>query len=64
MGSHVAIEERDTKEVADIEGVKVFNPAFDVTTKENISMIITEDGVIPPEAAYGVIKEKFGWSLE
>ncbi len=63
MGAHVPIEERDPKEVAEITGVKVFNPAFDLTPKENISMIITEEGIIPPEAAYDIIKQKFAWSL-
>ncbi len=58
------IEERDPKEVADIEGVGVFNPAFDVTQKEYVNMIVTEYGVIPPEAAYNLIKERFGWSLQ
>lgn len=62
-GSLVAIEERDTKEVWDQKGVTIFNPAFDVTHKEYVSMIVTETGIIPPEAAYNVLKEKFGWSL-
>lgn len=63
QGGLVDIEERDPKEVADIKGVKVFNPAFDITSKEYIGMIVTEDGIIPPEASYHVLKEKFGWSL-
>ncbi len=64
LGSLVQIEERDPEEVGNIEGVKIFNPAFDVTSKEYIGMIVTEDGIIPPEAAYHVLKEKFGWSME
>lgn len=64
LGGMVKIEERDSSEVTDIPHVKVFNPAFDITPKENISMIVTENGIIPPEAAYNLLKEKFGWSLE
>ncbi|MFH1403003.1 MAG: ribose 1,5-bisphosphate isomerase [Candidatus Altiarchaeota archaeon] len=63
MGGVSVIEERDPKEVAEIEGVRVFNPAFDVTPKEYVNMIITEYGIIPPEAAYSLLKERFGWSL-
>jgi translation initiation factor 2B subunit (eIF-2B alpha/beta/delta family) len=29
-----------------------------------VDVIITEFGVIPPQAAYSLIKEKFGWRLE
>ena len=63
-GEIVKIEERDPAEVLDDPRVKVFNPAFDVTTKEYVNMIVTEYGVIPPEAAYHLIKDKFGWTLE
>ncbi|MBD3388449.1 MAG: ribose 1,5-bisphosphate isomerase [Candidatus Altiarchaeales archaeon] len=62
-GEVVEIEERDASEVAELPGVKVFNPAFDITPKEHVNMIVTEDGVIPPEAAYQVLKDRFGWSL-
>ncbi|GJQ58220.1 MAG: S-methyl-5-thioribose-1-phosphate isomerase [Candidatus Scalindua sp. AMX11] len=52
-GTEIPIEERDPAEVTHIqgnriapEGVKVFNPAFDVTPAGNIKAIITERGVI------------------
>jgi methylthioribose-1-phosphate isomerase len=52
-GSKIPIEERSHEEVTHImgkriapEGVKVFNPAFDVTDNELITAIITEKGVI------------------
>ena len=67
MGSVVEIEERDAAEVVEIgklPNVRVMNPAFDVTDAEYISMIITEYGVIPPQAAYHLLKEKFGWELD
>lgn len=54
-GKDIVIEERDEKEVTHIngvqiapEGVKVYNPSFDVTPNENITAIITEKGVIRP----------------
>ena len=54
-GKDIPIEQRDPKEVSHIfgkplapKGMKVFNPAFDVTPQELISAIITEKGVINP----------------
>jgi methylthioribose-1-phosphate isomerase len=54
-GKEIPIEQRDPKEVSHIfgralapKGTKVFNPAFDVTSHELISAIITEKGVINP----------------
>jgi len=54
-GSDIPIEQRDPTEVSHIfgkplapKGMKVFNPAFDVTAHELISAIITEKGVINP----------------
>ena len=63
MGTISEIEERDPSEVTDMKDVKVFNPAFDITPKDHVNMIITEHGIIPPEAAYHILKEKFGWTL-
>ena len=52
-GHDIPIEFRDNKEVTEInnvqiapKGVKVFNPAFDVTTHDLISGIITENRVL------------------
>jgi len=55
-GEDIVIEERDPKEVTEMwyrepmapEGVKVFNPAFDVTGHELITAIVTERGIIRP----------------
>jgi methylthioribose-1-phosphate isomerase len=51
-GSHIPIEERDSRELTEIEGVHaapdgcpVFNPGFDVTPGELITAIVTETGV-------------------
>jgi len=52
-GKQIPIEERAGEELSDFggrrivpEGVKVYNPAFDVTEAGYISAIITERGVI------------------
>ena len=54
-GKDIPIEQRDPKEVSHIfgkalapKGIHIFNPAFDVTSQELISAIITEKGVIYP----------------
>ena len=54
-GQEIPIEQRDPKEVSHIfgralvpKGIKIFNPAFDVTSQDLISAIITEKGVIHP----------------
>lgn len=50
------IEERNQKEVINIgceriapEGVKVLNPAFDITPLEYVDAVITEEGILVPE---------------
>jgi ribose 1,5-bisphosphate isomerase len=66
LGSIVKIEERDSSEVLEpgkIRKLKIRNPAFDITDVSYISMIVTEYGVIPPQAVYSILKEKFGWEL-
>jgi len=54
-GDGITIEERDAEEVTCTFGVrtaplgiKVYNPAFDVTPHSNITAIITEKGIIRP----------------
>ncbi len=62
IGALVEIEERSPEEVANPEefkGVKIRNPAFDVTPPEYIDLIITEKGVFPPQAAFIVLREEF-----
>ena len=64
LGEIIEIEERDPAEVADpkkFKGVKIRNPVFDVTPPEYVDLIITEKGVMPPQAALSLIKEEFGW---
>ena len=55
-GKDIKIEQRPAEEVTTMwykermapEGVKVFNPAFDVTDADLITAIITEKGVLCP----------------
>lgn len=67
FGELVVIEERDPSEVAPEEilklPIKVRNPAFDVTPRDYIDLIITEIGAIPPEMAYLIIKERLGYAI-
>ncbi len=66
-GKHIPIEQREASEVTSLffkkpiaaKGVKVFNPAFDVTDSKLIAAIITDKGVI--KATYiKNIKQKIG----
>lgn len=52
-GAHIPIEERAPEEVTEgfgkrtaPQGIKVFNPAFDVTPNEYVTAIITEKGIV------------------
>jgi methylthioribose-1-phosphate isomerase len=54
-GAEIPIEQRDPREVSHIfghaitpRGVRILNPAFDVTAHELVTAIITEKGVITP----------------
>lgn len=64
MGKMVKIEERDPAEITKIRGVKIRNPAFDITDAEYIDFIITEEGIIPAQEAYHLMREKYGWELK
>lgn len=55
-GDHIPVEQRDPSEVTDLyferriapAGVKVYNPAFDITPADLISGIVTERGIFRP----------------
>jgi methylthioribose-1-phosphate isomerase len=62
-GKEIPIEERKSDEITcglgrrtAPEGVKTFNPAFDVTPNELITAIITEKGVISQPYSEGLKK--------
>jgi len=69
IGEMIQIEEREAGEVLPDEiartlpHVTVRNPAFDVTPAEFIDIIVTEQGAIPPQMAYVIIKEYLGWDI-
>ena len=62
FGELIEIEERDPVSVLDdpelmkLPNIKVRNPAFDVTSPQDIDLIITERGVIPPQAAIMIVR--------
>jgi len=66
VGELIEIEERDASEIiapsemTQLPHVVVRNPAFDVTPPEYIDLIITEKGIIPPQAAVLILQEQFG----
>ena len=62
-GSEIEIEERSSKEVTHIRGVQVapdnievYNPAFDLTPNENITVIMTEKGIIYKPFTENILK--------
>lgn len=62
-GDDIPIEERDSEEVScgfgkrtAPEGVKVYNPAFDVTPHELITAIITDKGIVEDPDEAGIAK--------
>lgn len=63
FGELIEIEERDPSfvledtEMRKLPNLSVRNPAFDVTSPEDIDLIITERGVIPPQAAIMIVRE-------
>jgi len=66
FGELIEIEERDPSfvledtEMRKLPCLSVRNPAFDVTSPEDIDLIITERGVIPPQAAIMIVRETKG----
>lgn len=63
-GKDIPIEQRDAKEITDLffkqpiapKGIKVFNPAFDITPHDLISAIITDKGIIRPPYKKNIAK--------
>jgi ribose 1,5-bisphosphate isomerase len=63
FGELITIEEREASYVLDdselrkLSNLRVRNPAFDVTSPQDIDLIITERGVIPPQAAIMIVRD-------
>jgi len=66
IGELIEIEERNTSEIispdelSQIPNATVRNPAFDITPPEYIDLIITEKGIVPPQAAIFILEQEFG----
>jgi ribose 1,5-bisphosphate isomerase len=64
FGELITIEERDASyvledsELRKLPNLRVRNPAFDVTSPQDIDLIITERGVIPPQAAIMIVRDQ------
>lgn len=67
IGELIEIEERPPSEVispselSQLPHTSVRNPSFDVTPPEYIDLIITEKGIIPPQASVMILQEQFGF---
>ena len=70
LGGLVEIEERPVEEVVSTDwlkkhpGVRVLNPAFDVTPPEYVDAIITEVGIASPYTFLFLARERYGWTFE
>jgi ribose 1,5-bisphosphate isomerase len=66
-GELVEIEERPVTEIIphpeEYSGIAIRNPAFDITPPEYIDVIVTEMGLIPPQAAILILTEQYGWKI-
>ena len=65
-GEFEAIEERGVEEIWEEppEGLKLRNPAFDVTRRDYIHGIITEEGIISPHSILEAVHRHYPWILE
>jgi len=69
LGEYIEIEERDSSEVLPVAlaetlpHITVRNPVFDVTPPEYVDLILTEEGAIPPQMAYIIIRDYLGWEI-
>jgi len=64
-GAYEAIEERNIDEIWSdpLEGLKIRNPAFDVTRRDYIHGLITEEGIISPHSILEAIHRHYPWML-
>jgi ribose 1,5-bisphosphate isomerase len=62
-GGYEGIEQRSPAEVwkKAPEGLKVHNPAFDVTPNRYIHGLICEEGIIAPQSVAEVMRRKYPW---
>lgn len=62
-GEYVTIEERDSQELWENppKGLKIRNPAFDVTRRDYISGLISEEGIISPHSVLEAVHRRYDW---
>lgn len=62
-GEYTVIEERAGKEVWDDppEGLRLRNPAFDITRREFIHGIVCETGILSPEVVMREVDSRYPW---
>jgi ribose 1,5-bisphosphate isomerase len=64
-GAYEEIEERHVDEIWSDppEGLKIRNPAFDVTRRDYVHGLITEEGIISPHSILEAIHRHYPWML-
>jgi ribose 1,5-bisphosphate isomerase len=64
-GEYETIEERDPSEVwvDPPTGLKIHNPAFDITRRDHIHGLISEVGIISPHSIYEATRRQYPWIL-
>lgn len=65
-GEEEEIEQRSTDEVWEDapDGVKIYNPAFEITLPDMFTGVITELGIYKGEALVDAVKENYSWMFE
>lgn len=65
-GEEEKIEQRDPNEVWENppKGVKIYNPAFEVTSPDMFTGVITELGIYKGEALVDAVKEEYSWMFD
>ena len=66
FGYEEQIEERNKDEVWENppQGIKIYNPAFEITEPDMFSGVITEIGVYKPESLVQSIKQEYPWMIK
>jgi ribose 1,5-bisphosphate isomerase len=65
-GEYEIIEERDPDEIwlDPPKGLKIQNPAFDITRRDHIHGIITEAGIISPHSITDTVRRCYPWIID
>ncbi|MEM3736524.1 MAG: hypothetical protein QXJ75_00310 [Candidatus Bathyarchaeia archaeon] len=59
---NIRFEERETASILPPEearslGIKILNPVYDLTPPQDVSLLVTEDGAIPPSAVSSLVEK-------